>query len=409
VTSSTQPVPGGWREFKLGDLLRFSNGINADKSFYGAGVPFANVLEIINNESLEENDVPGRIDLPRKTLARYEVRRGDLLFNRTSETQEEVGLTSVYLGSRPIVYGGFVFRGRSLTNHLDLSYSKYALRATAVRDQITACGQGGIRANIGQRDLKTVMVALPVIPEQRVIAEVLDDASKQIELLECLIAKKRAIKQGMMQQRFALPGGGGSQAQLGTLVAFLSGGTPDRSKTDYWSGRIPWISATTLKDIEVSTSDQSVTERGVRAGSRMAPLSSTLVLVRGSALHSEIRASLVAAPVCFNQDVKALVPSARVEPKFLTYSIHANTSRLLPRVTSAGNTAGVLDTKILKAFEIWLPDRDTQRRVISVFDDITRELEILAARLEKAKAIKQGMMQQLLTGRIRLPVQEAAA
>jgi type I restriction enzyme S subunit len=118
---------------------------------------------------------------------------------------------------------------------------------------------------------------------------------------------------------------------------------------------------------------------------------------------------LVAAPVCFNQDVKALVPSARLEPKFLTYSIHANASRLLRLVTSAGNTAGVLDTKVLKAFDIWAPDRDTQRQVISVFDDITSELEVLTARLDKAKAIKQGMMQQLLTGRTRLPVQEVAA
>jgi type I restriction enzyme, S subunit len=409
MTSSVQSVLGTWREFKLGDLLKFSNGINAEKSSYGSGVPFANVLEIINNESIEEKDVPGRINLPQKTLARYEVRQGDILFNRTSETQEEVGLASVYVGSQPIVFGGFVFRGRPLTNNLGLSYSKYALRAAAVRDQITARGQGGIRANIGQRDLKTVTVRLPAIPEQRVIAEVLDDASRNIELLERLIAKRQAIKQGMMQRRFALPGDSRFQAQLGTLVTFLSGGTPDRSNTEYWSGPIPWISATTLKHIEVWTSDQSVTERAVRAGSRMAPLNSTLVLVRGSALHSGIRASLVAAPVCFNQDVKALVPSARLEPRFLTYSIHANASRMLRLVTSAGNTAGVLDTKVLKAFEIWLPDRDTQRQVISVFDDITRELEVLTARLDKAKTIKQGMMQQLLTGRTRLPIQEVAA
>ena len=77
-------------------------------------------------------------------------------------------------------------------------------------------------------------------------------------------------------------------------------------------------------------------------------------------------------------------------------------------MTSAGNTAGVLDTKVLKAFEIWLPDRDTQRQVVSVFDAVVCELDALAARLDKAKAIKRGMMQQLLTGRAELPVEEAA-
>ena len=258
---------------------------------------------------------------------------------------------------------------------------------------------------ITQSILRDVKISWPEsVEEQRRIAEAVSDADEMIAALERLIAKKQAVKQGMMQQHFALSGDDGQQVHLGKLVSFLSGGTPDRATTEYWSGAIPWISATTLKRIEVSTSDQFVTDRAVRAGSKMAPLNSTLLLVRGSALHSEVRASLVIAPVCFNQDVKALVPSVKLEPKFLTYSIHGNASRLLRLVTSAGNTAGVLDTKVLKDFEIWLPDRATQRHVISVFDDITTELKILSTRLDKARAIKQGMMQQLLTGRTRLPV-----
>ena len=257
---------------------------------------------------------------------------------------------------------------------------------------------------ITQSILRDVKIPWPEsVEEQRRIAEAVSDADEMIAALERLMAKKQAIKQGMMQKRFALPDGA-CRAQLGTLTSFLSGGTPDRSNAEYWAGSIPWISATTLKRTEVSTSDQFVTEFAVRAGSRFAPLQSTLVLVRGSALHSEIRASLVTARVCFNQDVKALVPSARLEPKFLTYSIHANASRLLRLVTSAGNTAGVLDTKIMKVFKIWLPDLENQRQVVAVFDDVTHELDALAARLDKAKAMKQGMMQQLLTGRTRLPV-----
>lgn len=268
---------------------------------------------------------------------------------------------------------------------------------------------GGTLPNLNTGILAALPIRLPDRAEQDEIVAALEDAQLTVVKIERLVAKKQAIKQGMMQKRFALPEDGICRAKLGTMTTFLSGGTPDRSSAEYWSGSVPWISATTLKHTEVSTSDQSVTELAVRAGSRFAPLQSTLVLVRGSALHSEIRASLVTARVCFNQDVKALVPSARLEPKFLTYSIHANTSRLLRLVTSAGNTAGVLDTKVLKDFEIWLPDLEIQRQVVSVFDDVSNELEALASRLDKAKAIKQGMMQQLLTGRIRLPVQEAAA
>lgn len=397
-----------WREFTLDELLSLSNGINADKSAYGRGLPFINILEVITNESVTIRDIPGRVTLPKKTLDRYRVKRGDVMFNRTSETQDEVGLTSVYFGDDPVVFGGFVFRGRPKTADLDIDYSKYALRAPSVRQQITARGQGGIRANVGQRDLKSVRVSLPDLPEQRAIAHAIDDASKLIVALERQIAKKQAIKEGMMQRCFAVPTDGSRRAALGVLLSALSGGTPDRLNEVYWSGTIPWVSATTLKRLEVSTSDQVVTEDAVRAGSKMAPLGSTLILVRGSALHSEIRASLVSAPLCFNQDVKALVPSKRLEPKFLTYSVHANASRLLRLVTSAGNTAGVLDTKVLMGFEIWLPDRETQRATVSVFDDVTAELDALFARLGKARAIKAGMLQQLLTGQVRLPVEVAS-
>jgi type I restriction enzyme S subunit len=80
---------------------------------------------------------------------------------------------------------------------------------------------------------------------------------------------------------------------VGGNSTWLSGGTPSRDCSDYWSGTIPWISGSTLKSVEISTSDQFLTAGGVSNGSKMAPINSTLLLVRGSALHNEIRAGLV--------------------------------------------------------------------------------------------------------------------
>ena len=92
---------------------------------------------------------------------------------------------------------------------------------------------------------------------------------------------------------------------IGSVTKWLSGGTPDRSRADFWAGSIPWISAFTLKTSEIYSSDQMITQIAVTAGSKMAPKGSTLLLVRGSALHKEIRAGFVVSPVAFNQDVKA--------------------------------------------------------------------------------------------------------
>jgi type I restriction enzyme, S subunit len=190
---------------------------------------------------------------------------------------------------------------------------------------------------------------------------------------------------------------------LGDVTRWMSGGTPSRSIARYWNGTIPWISATTLKTSEISTSDQRVTAEAVVAGSKLAPLDSTLLLVRGSALHKEIRAGLVVGTVCFNQDVKALIPVSGLAPKFLTYSLLGRSHELLKLVSSAGNSAGVLDTKLVQAFEIWLPSAEEQQAIVGALSDADELVVSLERLIAKKRDIREGAMQQLLTGRTRLP------
>jgi type I restriction enzyme, S subunit len=190
---------------------------------------------------------------------------------------------------------------------------------------------------------------------------------------------------------------------LGSVTTWLSGGTPNRSNHTYWSGSIPWISATSLKTVHIHDSDQRVTAEAVRVGSKMAPRGATLILVRGMALHREVRAGLALRAVSFNQDVKALVPGRSIIPKFLTYALHARRSEILELVSSAGSGTGVIDTGLLKRLSIWLPDRQEQKVIVGKIDDAEALVETLKGLIVKKQAIKQGMMQQLLTGRTRLP------
>lgn len=190
---------------------------------------------------------------------------------------------------------------------------------------------------------------------------------------------------------------------IGEITIWLSGGTPSRAVDEYWNGHIPWISASTLQSTEIFSSDQNVTAQAVASGSKMAPIDSTLLLVRESALHKELRAGIVCAPVCFNQDVKALIPSKEVFPKFLTYSILGRENEILKLVSSAGNTAGVLDTKLVQSFKIWLPDFDEQRAIATALSDVDALLDGLDQLIAKKRNIKQAAMQQLLTGKTRLP------
>ncbi|MGL6416700.1 restriction endonuclease subunit S [Aeromonas allosaccharophila] len=213
----------------------------------------------------------------------------------------------------------------------------------------------------------------------------------------------KAIPAGYQQTEVGVIPEDWEATTVGQVTNWLSGGTPNRKREDYWQGDIPWISGSTLKTLELETSDQFLTSEGVEAGSKMAPLDATLLLVRGSALHSEIRAGLVVAPLCFNQDVKALIPNKSIVPRYLTIYLLAMENELLKLVSSAGNSAGVLDTELVKNFKFLQPPKHEQTAIANVLSDSDALIGALEQLIAKKQAIKTATMQQLLTGRTRLP------
>lgn len=399
-------IPEDWDIVPLAELLDFRNGVNADKSAYGQGTPFINVLEIITHTHLRSWDIPGRVTLPSLLVNSYAVHRGDILFNRTSETQEEVGLASVYLGDETVVFGGFVIRGRNRGIAIDEVYSGYAFRSPIIRSQIISKGQGAVRANIGQQELSKVVAVLPPLPEQRAIATALSDMDALISALDKLIAKKRAVKTAAMQQLLTgkqrLPGFGGEWEvrRLGDVCQIISGGTPSTSVPAFWTGEIPWCTPTDITENNskyLSTTNRTISEDGLKHSSAMLlPRGALLLCTR--ATIGEVK--IAAVPVCTNQGFKSLVCGPDASNEFLFYKLVTLKDRL--RELGVGSTFLEVSRKDVAALEISLPKLEEQTAIAAVLSDMDAEIEALAARREKTRQVKQGMMQELLTGRTRL-------
>ncbi len=193
-------IPTDWERTRLGLLFDFKNGVNAEKSSYGEGVKFINVMEIIKNHTLTHNVIPGKIMLDENQIEKNLVIYGDVLFNRTSETPEEIGLTSVYLDTEKVVFGGFVIRARSKNKRLNNRYKKYCFLAPSLRKEIVRNGQGVVRMNIGQEDLSQIPLLLPTLSEQEKIVEVLETWDSYLEKLSDAINLKRKVKKGQMRK-----------------------------------------------------------------------------------------------------------------------------------------------------------------------------------------------------------------
>lgn len=192
-----------WTEKSLGELLEFKNGINASKEQYGKGVKFINVLDILNNDFIIHDRIIGSVDVEKNIVDKYPVNYGDILFQRSSETREEVGSASVYLDKEhTATFGGFVIRGRKIGEY-DPMFLNKLLKTDASRDSITSKSGGSTRYNVGQETLSSVKLLFPEISEQTKIANFFTAVDEKLQALKKKKALLEQYKKGVMQKLFS--------------------------------------------------------------------------------------------------------------------------------------------------------------------------------------------------------------
>jgi len=188
---------------------------------------------------------------------------------------------------------------------------------------------------------------------------------------------------------------------LSELATFKSGGTPSKSRNDYWGGDLPWVSAKDLKSPEVVDSIDHLSQTGF-AAAKIAPAGSLLILVRGMTLHKDVPVCIAGRDVAFNQDIKALIVSEKIYPQYLLYFLHSKKNRLLDLVDSAGHGTGRLNTDSLKAFPVLVPPFPEQTAIADLLSTWDVAIEKIGKLIAAKKNRKLWLMQQLLTGRKRL-------
>ncbi len=340
---------------------------------------------------------------------KYRLSTGDVLFNRTN-TIDLVGKTSIYEDEQPAIFAGYLIRINVIQEILDSRFLNYVLNAEFSRKfsvQVLSVAVG--QANINGQKLKSYPIPLPPKKEEQLaIADALSDADALIESLEQLLAKKRQIKQGAMQELLTgnrrLPGFSKKWElrRLDALASILSGGTPSTTQPEYWGGDVPWCTPTDITALDgckyLSETSRTITCEGLKASSaEVIPVRSVVMTSRATIGECAINA----VPVTTNQGFKSFVPFADVEVEFLYYLLLIQTQAFIS--LCGGSTFLEIGKTQLAAFEVgWPATKEEQTAIAAILSDMDAELDALKVKLTKARQIKQGMMQELLTGRIRL-------
>ena len=257
--------------------------------------------------------------------------------------------------------------------------------------------------------IMNVELELPQYDEQKEVTTVLADVSSLIDMLGKQISKKKAIKQGTMQELLTgnrrLPGFFGEwvNTKIGSITEVYSGGTPNTSEPAFWGGKIPWMNSGELNLKIVRQVQGRITEVGMDSSStRFIPAECVLIGLAGQG-KTRGTAAFNTFPLCTNQSIAAIYPNPnKFDSKFLYYKMDTQYDQLRELSSGDGGRGG-LNKKLILDYEVVIPQSiDEQAAIATILTEMDYEIENLEMKLTKYRQVKQGMMQQLLTGKIRL-------
>ena len=175
--------------------------MNASAEKYGSGVKFVSVSDIIQNDYVTYDNIAGYVDIDDNTLRKYSVEKGDIVFQRSSETTEDIGRANVYLDNRVATFGGFVIRGKKIGEY-NPYFLKNLLCSNEARRKVMRVGAGAQHYNIGQEALSQICLSFPKMAEQQRIAELLLLVSNRIAAQRKLVTLLKKQKRGLLKEIF---------------------------------------------------------------------------------------------------------------------------------------------------------------------------------------------------------------
>lgn len=193
---------GEWEEHYLSDYLDFKNGLNPKPERFGKGIRFISVMDILNNAVITNDCIRASVDVSEEELLSFCVENGDILFQRSSETLEDVGRANVYMDNKPAVFGGFVIRGKKKAEY-DPLFFRYLLASPFARKKIIPMGAGAQHFNIGQEGLNKVKLHFALLDEQKKIARLLSLLDERIAIQNKIIEDLKKLKSAIIEIEYS--------------------------------------------------------------------------------------------------------------------------------------------------------------------------------------------------------------
>lgn len=411
-------IPEDWEQSSVADLFLHirSNSLSRDCLNYEDGriknVHYGDVLVKLGEITDAEADLLPFVnkDIELSVNPNVLLQSGDVVMADTAEDETAGKSTELINVKSDVVAGLHTIVNRPKQQVFSAKYLGYFFNSSLYHTQLLPHMQGIKVLSLSKKAIDSTIVVYPKDKqEQRRIAEALSDIDKLITSLSKMIEKKRLMKQGTMQQLLTgkkrLPGFEGEwvEKRLGDFCFTTSGGTPFRGNKSYYTGNILWVTTSELNDGYISDTWEHITEEALlNSSAKIVPAGTLLIAMYGATIG---KLALLRQPASTNQACCAIIQK-EVDTKYLFYRLLLDRPNLISKGCGAGQPN--ISQTIIKDLSYGFPrDILEQSAIANILTTMDNEIESLEEERDKYIQVKEGMMQKLLTGQIRLVETEA--
>ncbi|RIU93433.1 restriction endonuclease subunit S [Oceanobacillus picturae] len=399
----SEVFPSKWKVSKLSDLGISYSGLKSKskKDFDENGnALFVTYRNINRNYFVDKNDLaPVHVE---STENQNSVKRDDVLFTGSSETPEEVAFSSVMKDEMDNLYlNSFCFGYRFKDNDNTLSdFYAYFFRSEYFRKKVFPLAQGSTRYNLSRNQLLKLEVPVPSVKEQQKIAAILSSVDEAIEKTEQIIEQTETVKKGLMQELLT-KGIGHTEFKESPV-----GKIPSDWKVDY------------LEELAKITTGNKDTKDKIEKGEYPFFVRSQIVeninsysfdgeaiLTAGDGVGVGKVFHYINGKFDYHQRVYKLSDFKEINGKFLFYYFKMNFYKQVNRFNAKTSVDSVRREMITKMI-IPLPTLNEQVKIVEVLDTVNNRIDKEIQEKNNLQLLKKGLMQQLLTGKVRVPINE---
>ncbi|WP_454701714.1 restriction endonuclease subunit S [Agrobacterium burrii] len=383
-----------WKSVSVDEAFEFvRNGKSVKQTKELNGLPITRIETIA--ERRVDPDRVGYAGLSESGNEQWLLQSGDILFSHINSV-DHIGKCAIYEGVPEKLVHGMNLLAMRPSSQLLPKFALYALNDATFRTNLLPFVNKAVnQASISTTNLKSLQILLPPLDEQKRIAAILDKADALRAKRRQAIALLDRLTQSIFLEMFA---GETETRKLAEIASIKSGSTPSRSDADNFGGLIPWVKTNEVKGKTINSTEETVTEKGVKAARLKLFLPGTILMAMYGQGTTRGNVAILGIPATINQACAAIEPSNGVDTVFLFHQLKIKYNAI--RSLGRGGNQPNLNLDLVGSIDVVVPNVSAQQKFKDVIERASHFINRQNASAKSCESLFASLQYRAFTGQL---------